>query len=443
MEKGDKYITMTTSPVPSLIMKLAIPTIISMLVTSLYNLADTYFVGHISTQATAAVGVSFAAMSVIQAIGFFFGHGSGNFISRKLGERDIAAAQKMATTGFVYAFLIGLLLTILGLVFLEPLSLLLGSTPTILPYTKTYLGIILLGAPFFTSSLVLNNQMRFQGNAAYAMVGIVSGAVLNVILAPILIFVFHMGIAGAGIATITCQFFSFILLLIMDQRSSNIHIQLTRFVPSRSYIDEIIKGGSPSLCRQGLACLATLMLNVAAGAYGDAAIAGMSIVTRVCFFVYAFLIGLGQGFQPVCGFNYGAKLYLRVREGFRFSVTAGSSFLLVVSTLGFIFAPEIVETFRSDPEVVAVGSVALRCQLAVLPLSAFTTMSNMMLQTIRFSVRATILASARQGLFFLPLIIILPHFLGLTGVEICQSLSDVLTLLLTIPLTVPVLRKMK
>jgi len=443
MNTEDKYITMTTSPVPKLIIKLAIPTIISMLVTSLYNLADTYFVGHISTQATAAVGVSFAAMSVIQAIGFFFGHGSGNFISRKLGAREIPAAQQMATTGFVYAFLVGLVLMILGLFFLEPLSILLGSTPTILPYTKTYLGIILLGAPFFTSSLVLNNQMRFQGNAAYAMVGIVSGAVLNVILAPILIFVFDMGIAGAGIATITSQFFSFILLLFMDQRSSNIHIRLTKFVPSKNFIDEIIKGGSPSLCRQGLACLATLMLNIAAGTYGDAAIAGMSIVTRVCFFVFAFLIGLGQGFQPVCGFNYGAKIYGRVREGFRFSVTSGSIFLVIVSTLGFIFAPEIVETFRRDPAVVSVGAVALRCQLAVLPLSAFTTISNMMLQTIRMSVRATILASARQGVFFIPLILILPHFIGLTGVEICQSLSDILTLLLTIPLTIPVLHKMK
>lgn len=443
MTTEEKYHSMTTEPVPRLILKLALPTIISMLVTSLYNLTDTYFVGQISTQATAAVGVSFAVMSIIQAIGFFFGHGSGNFISRKLGARDTEAAQQMSTTGFVYAFLAGILIAVFGLLLLEPLCILLGSTPTILPYTKTYLGIILLGAPFFTSSLVLNNQMRFQGNAMYAMIGIISGAVLNVLLAPLLIFGFDMGIAGAGIATVVSQIFSFLLLLVMDYRSGGIYIRLSKFAPSWKLIDEIIRGGSPSLCRQGLACLATLLLNVAAGTYGDAAIAGMSIVTRVTFFIYAFLIGIGQGFQPVCGFNYGARLYKRVHEGFYFSVCTGFFFLLIISISAFYFAPQIIETFRHDPEVVAVGVVALRFQLVILPFSAYNTMSNMMLQTIRFSGRATLLASARQGLFFIPLILILPHFYGILGVEICQSLSDTLTLLLTIPLTQPVLHSMK
>lgn len=443
MNSNDKFIEMTTEPVPKLILKLAWPTIISMLVTSLYNLTDTYFVGQISTQATAAVGVSFAMMSVIQAVGFFFGHGSGNFISRQLGARNTDIAQKMSVTGFVYAFAFGILISIIGLLTLEPLSVALGSTPTILPYTKSYLGIILLGAPFLTSSLVLNNQMRFQGNAMYAMVGIVSGVILNVILAPLLIFVFDLGIAGAAIATVVSQIFSFCLLLIMDYRSGGIHITLSKFTPTWAFVNEIIHGGTPSLCRQGLACLATLLLNVAAGVYGDAAIAGMSIVTRVCFFIYALLIGLGQGFQPVCGFNYGAHLFARVRQGFRFGVTIGFVALAVICSTAFIFAPEIVETFRHDPEVVAVGTVALRCQLLILPFSAFNTMSNMMLQTIRMSVRASLLASARQGLFFIPLILILPHFAGLTGVEVSQTIADVLTLLLTIPFTLPVLRSMK
>lgn len=440
---NDKFIAMTTEPVQRLILKLALPTVISMLVTSLYSLTDTYFVGRISTQATAAVGVTFAVMSVIQAIGFFFGHGSGNFISRRLGARDTAAAQQMSTTGFVYAFLFGILITAVGLLSLERFSILLGSTPTILPYTKAYLGIILLGAPFFTSSLVLNNQMRFQGNAMYAMVGIVSGAVLNVILAPLFIFVFRLGISGAAIATVISQVFSFCLLLVMDYRSGGIHIQLNKFVPSWAFVGEIIRGGTPSLCRQGLACLATLLLNVTAGAYGDAAIAGMSIVTRVCFFIYAFLIGLGQGFQPVCGFNYGAHLFERVRQGFNFSVGAGFVLLTVICSVAIFFAPEIVGTFRHDPEVIAIGTVALRYQLAILPFSSFNTVSNMMLQTIRMSVRASLLASARQGLFFIPLILILPRIAGLRGVEVCQSIADVLTFALTIPLTLPVLRSMK
>ncbi len=442
-KENAKFIEMTTAPVHRLILKLALPTIISMLVTSLYNLTDTYFVGRISTQATAAVGVSFAVMSIIQAVGFFFGHGSGNFISRKLGARDIESAQKMSTTGFVYAFLFGIVITAFGLLFLHPLSIILGSTPTILPYTKTYLGIILIAAPFFTSSLVLNNQMRFQGNAMYAMIGVVSGVILNVILAPLLIFVFNLGIAGAAIATVISQLFSFCLLLIMDFRSGGIHIQLKKFVPSWAFVNEIIKGGTPSLCRQGLACLATLLLNVAAGTYGDAAIAGMSIVTRISFFTYAFMIGLGQGFQPVCGFNYGAHLYSRVRQGFWFCTISGFLLLATICSVAIFFAPELVETFRHDPEVVAVGAVALRFQLAILPFSSFNTASNMMLQTIRMSGRASLLASARQGLFFIPLILILPHFFGLIGVEVCQTVCDVLTLILTIPLTLPVLSAMR
>lgn len=309
----DNYLYLTTTPVPRLIVSLAVPTIISMLVTSFYNMADTYFVGKINTQSTAAVGIVFSVMSIIQAVGFFFGHGSGNYISRKLGAQETGNAEKMAATGFFWALFMGIFLAVVGLIFLTPLSLALGSTPTILPYTEKYLGIILLGAPFMTASLVLNNQIRFQGNAAYAMVGIVSGAVINVILDPILIFVFDMGISGAALATVISQICSFSLLLYMCRKGGNIRIRFRNFTPSLAFIKEIIGGGTPSLARQGLASVATILLNVAAGAYGDAAIAGMSIVTRIAMFINAFLIGFGQGFQPVCGFNYGAGLYARVR----------------------------------------------------------------------------------------------------------------------------------
>ena len=181
-EKRDNYTFLTHAPVHHVIFTMAIPTIISMLSTSMYNLADTYFVGSINTQSVAAVGVSFAAMAVIQAIGFFFGHGAGNYVSRQLGAKHTEEAQKMATTGFVLSFLTGLLIAILGHVFLTPLCLLMGSTPTILPYTERYLGIILLGAPFMTTSLTLNNLMRFQGNTMYAMKGIMSGVLLNLII---------------------------------------------------------------------------------------------------------------------------------------------------------------------------------------------------------------------------------------------------------------------
>ncbi len=440
----ENYEQLTTAPIPGLITKLAIPTIISMLVTAFYNMADTYFVGKINTQSTAAVGIVFSLMSIIQAVGFFFGHGSGNFISRRLGAKDIDNAEKMATTGFLMAFITGCILAVVGLVFLTPLSLMLGSTPTILPYTERYLGIILLGAPFMTSSLVLNNQIRFQGNAAYAMVGIVSGAVLNVALDPLFIFVCDMGVSGAALATVLSQICSFALLLYMTTKGGNLSIHYKRFTPTWTFIKEIIGGGTPSLTRQGLASLSTILLNVAAGGYGDAAIAGMSIVSRIGMFINSFLIGFGQGFQPVCGFCYGASLYGRVRQGFWFCVKIGVVFLSMCALLGFGYAEEIVELFRrGDPAVVATGASALRWQLITYPLGSFVIISNMMLQTIRKSVRATILSSARQGLFFLPLIFILPHFFGLLGVEMCQAVSDMCTFLLAIPLTLGVLMEMK
>ena len=440
----DNYLYLTTTPVPRLIVSLAVPTIISMLVTSFYNMADTYFVGKINTQSTAAVGIVFSVMSIIQAVGFFFGHGSGNYISRKLGAQETGNAEKMAATGFFWALFMGIFLAVVGLIFLTPLSLALGSTPTILPYTEKYLGIILLGAPFMTASLVLNNQIRFQGNAAYAMVGIVSGAVINVILDPILIFVFDMGISGAALATVISQICSFSLLLYMGRKGGNIRIRFKNFTPSLAFIKEIIGGGTPSLARQGLASVATILLNVAAGAYGDAAIAGMSIVTRITMFINAFLIGFGQGFQPVCGFNYGAGLYARVRQGFWFCVKVGFIFLLVCALAGMGFAEEIVSLFRKgDPDVIAVGAAALRWQFITFPLGSWIVMSNMMLQTIRKPVKATIISSARQGLFFIPLIFILSHYLGLQGVEMCQAVADLLTFILAIPLTCSVLNEMK
>ena len=442
--KKDNFTQMTTAPIPGLIGRLAVPTIISMLVTSFYNIADTYFVGKINTQSTAAVGIVFSVMSIIQAVGFFFGHGSGNYISRKLGAQETDNAEKMAATGFFFALFMGVVIAVVGLLLLTPLSVALGSTPTILPYTEKYLGIILIGAPFMTASLVLNNQMRFQGNAAYAMVDIVTGAVVNIVLDPLLIFTFGMGISGAALTTIISQMCSFSLLLYMARRGNNIIIRYKHFTPTWRFFKEIIDGGTPSLFRQGLASGSTILLNVAAGNFGDAAIAGMSIVTRVCMFINSFLIGFGQGFQPVCGFNYGAGLNSRVREGFWFCVKVGFIFLLTVTITGIAFAPDVIELFRKgDAEVVSIGSAALKWQFITLPLGSWIIMSNMMLQTIRKPVRATLLSSARQGLFFIPLIFLLPRFFGLQGVEMCQAMADLLSFLLAIPLTCSVLKELK
>lgn len=440
----DKHVMMTTAPIPKLIGSLAVPTIISMLVTSFYVMADTYFVGKINTQSTAAVGISFSIMAIIQAFGFFFGHGSGNYISRRLGAKDYENAEKMASTGFFYAFFSGILIAVLGNIFLTPICVTLGSTETILPYAEKYLGIILLGAPFMASSLVLNNQMRFQGNAVYAMIGIIVGAALNIALDPILIFILDMGVAGAAWSTVISQICSFIVLMYMDSKGTNIKISFKNFTPTFGFLKEITFGGIPSLSRQGLASISTIMLNVAAGSYGDAAIAGMSIVTRICMFINSFVIGFGQGFQPVCGFNYGAGLYTRVREGFWFCVKTGVVFLAICSIIGYIFAPEVVSWFRKDdPLVIEIGARALRWQLITLPLGTWVILCNMLLQTIRIPGRALVLSSARQGLFFIPLILLLPHFLGLQGVEMCQATADFCSFILAIPLTVPVLKRMR
>ena len=437
----DNYTFLTQAPVHRVIVTMAIPTIISMLVTGLYNIADTFFVGKIDTQATAAVGIVFSLMFFVQAMGFFFGHGSGNYISRELGARRHENAVKMASTGFFSSFFFGLVILVLGEIFLTPLSLMLGSTATILPYTEDYMQVILLGAPFLTSSLTLNNQMRLQGNANFAMYGIVTGAILNVLLDPFFIFTCGLGVSGAAWATVVGQVVSFVILFFMARRGENIAIRFRNFSPSIQRYKEIFYGGSPSMMRQGLACIATMSLNLAAGVYGDSAIAAMSIVGRIAMLSFAVVIGLGQGFQPVCGFCYGAGLYDRLKEAYKFTVTIGTIFLIVLAIIGWMISGTLIGVFRDDPEVIAIGVVALRWQLCVFPVNALILASNMLAQTCRKPWRANILAAARQGLFFIPLIFILPSCFGLLGVEMCQAVSDLLSFVLTVPIVIYTFRE--
>lgn len=354
----------------------------------------------------------------------------------------------MASTGFFMAIFTGIVIAVLGLIFLEPLSVFLGSTPTILPYTKAYLRIILIGAPFIMSSFVLNNQLRFQGSASYAMVGIVSGAIVNVVLDPIFIFVFDMGVAGAALATVLSQMVSFTLLCIGSLKGGNIRISFHNFKPSKMLLWEMARGGFPSLCRQGLASVSGMLMNHAAGnyggIYGDAAIAAMSIVTRVTMFANSALIGFGQGFQPVCGMNYGAKKYERVREGFWFCVKYSFIFLVIVSALGGIFAEQIITVFRKDDmEVIRIGTLALRLNCISFPLSAWIVMCNMMLQSMGRAGKASLVSAARQGVFFIPFIFILTHFFGLFGVQICQPVSDICAFVLSIPIGISEIKLMK
>lgn len=440
----DNYEFLTQAPVSRVILTMAVPTIVSMLVTCFYVIVDTYFVGQLNTQSTAAVGIVFPLMSLIQAIGSFFGHGSGAYMSRELGARRTDNASSMATTGLVYALLTGILIAVVALLFLRPLSLVLGSTATSLPFTEQYMAIILLGAPFQIASFTLNSQLRMQGNARYAMWGIISGALLNVILDPILIFACGLQLRGAALATVIGQIVSVAVLLAMChfRATAGVRLRPRYFSLHWHYVREIVYGGSPSLSRQGLASISVILLNVAAAGYGDAAVAAMSIVSRVTMFVMAVIVGLGQGFQPFCGYCYGAALYNRLRHGFWFTVRVGFVFLLCFSAFFFCFAEQTIAVFRDDAIVIAVGSTALRWHLAVYPLNAYIMAGNMMLQTTRRPLRANVLSSARKGLVFIPFILILPHLFGLMGIAMCQAVCDVVTFIIAIPIVRSAFREM-
>ena len=441
-----KFKQMTEPPVERLICKLAVPCIISMLVTSFYNMADTFFVGMLeSNAATGAVGVVFSMMAIIQAVGFFFGQGSGTFISRALGQKNYDEANQMAATGFFSSLAVGLLICIAGQIFLEPLAYLLGSTDTILPYSKDYLRVILFGAPWMVASFVLNNQLRFQGGAMYAMVGITTGAILNIILDPLLILpqFMNLGVAGAGWATIFSQFVSFCLLYLGCSKGSNIRIRLRNFRLRWYYFVMIFKGGLPSLARQCLASLATICLNHAARPFGDAVIAAMGVVQRIAMFGASTMLGFGQGFQPVCGFNYGAKLYDRVKKGFWFCIKISTAVLTAFAVAGFIFAPQLIALFRNDPDVIACGTAALRFQCISFPMHGWIVMSTMMEQSMGKTVSATFLSVARQGLFFIPLVLILSATLGILGIQMTQACADALTLLCAVPIHIHIMRNMQ
>lgn len=451
MEQNEKYIQMTTTPVGRLIGRLAVPTVITMLITSIYNMADTFFVGQLNnTSATGAVGVVFSFMAIIQACGFLFGQGSGNYISRALGRQERDAAQRMASIALVLSVLAGVVIMVLGLLFLDPLARLLGSTDTILPYARDYLRIILLGAPYMTAALTLNNQLRFQGAAFYSMIGIGSGGILNIILDPIFIFGLNMGVTGAAVATVISQAVSFLLLLFGTTRGENLRVRLRLFRPRWADVTELFRGGFPSLCRQGLSSCATIALNFMAGAFGaDAAIAAMGIAARVMHMAFAAILGFGQGFQPVCGFNYGAGLYNRVKEAFWFCVKLGTALLLAASVAGVLFAPELVGLFSEDAAVITAGTTALRLQCISFPLTAWFVMCTMLTQTIGRVIPASFLSLARQGLFFIPFVLGLPYLIpylvggadSLLGVQMAQPLADLATAAVSVPVCVSVMRR--
>lgn len=440
---NNKYDKMANAPVKGLIFSLAIPTILTMLVSALYNMADSFFVGKIDTTSVAAVGVVFSVMTLLQAIGFFLGNGSGILISTLLGEKKKEAAQVYANVAFFTAFIAGVILAISGLFFSEKIALMLGATSTTVDAAAGYLKYILLGSPFILCAFVLNNHLRYQGSAVYSMVGIVSGSILNILIDPLFIFTFNMGVTGAALATVISQTISFLLLLFATFKGENLRLSIKAFKPSKDIYIAIAKNGLPSLSRQGIQTLATISLNFAAAKFGDWAVAGMSVFNRVMFLGMAIVIGFGQGFQPVCSFNNGAKKYKRVIDGYKFTSIATTCIITGLSVIGFIFAEQLIGLFRDDQSVVEIGAKALRAQCIIMPVTGYCTSSNMLMQSLKITGKATILALARQGIFYIPLILLLPVLIGDMGLILTMPLADALSFVLTLFLTIPTVKKLK
>ena len=443
MTPQEKYVRMTTLPVGRLVTEMAVPSIVSMLISGIYNLADTFFIGQINTQSVAAMGIVYAYMVLIQSMAIFFGQGSGNYISRALGRRETVDAEEMAAVGLGSSVLTGIILAGASFLAMRPILSLLGSTETIMPYACDYFRFILIGTPFIMGTFTLNNQMRHQGNAMLSMIGIVSGAVLNIILDPILIFGFDLGIRGAGMATAISQIIGFIVILSMIGKRGSLPIRPHHFKPTLRRYHDISAGGLPSLARQGLMSLSAICLNQLASNYGDEAIAAFSIVSRIMMLACAAMIGYGQGFQPVCGFNYGAGLFDRVRRAFWHSCSVSTVYCTALALLGWFFVGPLVALFRADdPEVIRIGSEVLRFQCYSFPLTGFIVLANMYLQNIRKTIPAIIMASARQGIFFLPALYIGYAVWGFTGIEISQMLADICSFLFAVPVVLHALKAM-
>lgn len=439
-----RYRQMMEEPVHTLIPRLAVPSIISMLVTAIYNMADTYFVSQLGTSPSAAVGVVFSLMAGIQAVAFMIGMGCGNEISRLLGQKEREEAERYVATGFFTELIAGTLIAIAGILFSEKLVYLLGSTATIAPYAASYTRYVLIGIPFFMASLGMNNMLRFQGNSFYSMIGIATGGILNMFLDPLLIYGFHMGIAGAAVATSVSQMISFCILVWQcNCMPACLSIRLRRFAPSLERYRNILRFGLPSLARQGIASISVIVMNFAAQPYGDAAIAAIAIVSRVAMFMNSAIIGFGQGFQPVCGFNYGAGNFKRVEQAYNFSLRVCFCVLLFMGAIVFCNAERVIVLFRKDPDVIAVGTLALQLQSLSIPLAAQITMANMFSQTTGYNFRATVVALLRQGICLIPILLVLPRVLGVRGIQAAQPLSDVFAAAIAFFITRSILREMR
>ena len=435
------YKKMTETPVAMLILKLGIPTTISMLITSIYNMADTYFVGTLGESAQAATGVLFTLQTIIQGLGFMFGQGSGSFIARELANKDPEKASMYISSAFFAGLSISLVITLLGMPFLAPLVRFLGSTETILPHAMDYGFWVLVACPFILCSMILNNGLRFEGKAFYAMFGLTTGGLLNIFGDWLLVRKLQMGVYGAGLATAVSQMVSFTILLIMFQKMSQSTISLKKISKEFRVYFSVMRVGLPSLIRQGLNALTTGILNNLTKAFGDAAIAAMSVVSRYAMFLMCVGLGMGQGFQPVASFNYQAKKYDRVKKGLVFLIVFAIIVIGGASTVSIFLAPQIVSMFQKVPEVIEIGAPALRNYAVGMIFMAFSVPVNMLYQSIQKPTISSILSMIRSGVVTIPILLVGVPLLGLPVIQTAQPIADVLAGCISIPFILHFLRK--
>ncbi len=442
MTEADRYYKkMTETPLSRLIVSLGIPTTISMLITNIYNLADTYFVGGLGESAQGATGILFTLQTIIQALAFMLGHGAGTYVSKALADRNTREASEYASSSFFVGAASGILLGVLGLLFLRPLVLFLGSTETILPHAIDYGMWVLLACPFMVCSLILNNILRYEGKAFYSMIGLTAGGLLNILGDYVLIELCHMGVYGAGLSTAVSQLVSFTLLLVFYLKMAQSRLSLRAISRRAGTYLNVMKNGFPSLIRQGLASVSNGLLNNFTKPFGDAAIAAMSVVNRFSAFVMCVGLGIGQGFQPVASFNYRAREFRRVKRGLVFTTLFGLSFVGVLAFGGFLFAPTIVAFFQPSPAVIEIGTFALRFACVGVLFLPLSVPVNMLYQSIRRSGIASLLSIMRSGATFIPTLIIGASFFGLRGIQSAQPIADILTGLLSIPFMLHFLRR--
>ena len=432
---------MTETPVAKLILNLGIPTTISMLITNIYNMADTYFVGTLGESAQAATGVLFTVQAIMQGIAFMLGHGGGTFISRALADRNTKEATKYISSAFYIGGLIGLIITVLGLSFLDPLVRFLGSTETIVPHAKDYGMWILLAAPFIICSFILNNGLRYEGKAFYAMFGLTAGGLLNILGDYILVMKCGLGVYGAGLATAASQVVSFTILLYMYVKMAQSSIQIKAVSKDFRLYLTIARVGLPSLIRQGLTSITNGLLNNITKPFGDAAIAAMSVVSRYSNFLMCVGLGMGQGFQPVASFNYQAKKINRVKKGLLFTTAFGLVFIGAMSTVSIIFAEPIITIFQKHPDVISIGAKALRFTAIGMMFMPFSVPVNMLYQSIQQPTISSVLSLIRSGMVTIPLLLFGVPLLGLLGIQLAQPIADIIAGLISIPFIIHFIRK--